>query len=119
MTKKVKAKKRDWYDCIELAVRDVVKELRNNGINTTCSCGHKMVIQGDSVDLNSDEEVISTIMLEKNLNFELVFVRTIMNHANYRRFYLKLNPSTDEMQCMNNNLEQTMEKIKNVEKGAS
>lgn len=35
----------DWYDNIEPGVRDVVKYLRDNGINTECSCEHEMSIQ--------------------------------------------------------------------------
>lgn len=36
----------DWYTkSIEEPVRDLVKYLRNNGINTECSCGHDMYIQ--------------------------------------------------------------------------
>lgn len=35
----------DWYDNIEPEVRDLVKYLRNNGINTECSCGHEKYIQ--------------------------------------------------------------------------
>ena len=33
----------DWYEKnIEEPIRNLVKLLRNNGINTTCSCGHEM-----------------------------------------------------------------------------
>jgi hypothetical protein len=45
----------DWYErCIEQEIRELVKYLRNNGINTECSCGHEMYIQcqyikGDSI----------------------------------------------------------------------
>lgn len=35
----------DWYENIEPEIRDLVKYLRNNGINTECSCGHDMYIQ--------------------------------------------------------------------------
>ena len=36
----------DWYDeNIEEAMRPVVKLLRDNGINTECSCGHEMYVQ--------------------------------------------------------------------------
>ena len=31
----------NWYKHIEKPVRELVKLLRNNGFNTTCSCGHK------------------------------------------------------------------------------
>ena len=36
----------DWYkDNIESEVRGVVRLLRDNGVNTECSCGHKQYIQ--------------------------------------------------------------------------
>ena len=38
-------KKDSWYQQIEPEIRDLVKLLRNNGFNTTCSCGHKMYIE--------------------------------------------------------------------------
>jgi hypothetical protein len=32
---------RDWYErCIEEPLREIVRRLRNEGINTTCSCAH-------------------------------------------------------------------------------
>lgn len=37
----------EWYDNIELPIRDVVRLLRNNGWNTICSCGHEMKITID------------------------------------------------------------------------
>ncbi len=37
--------KGDWYDQhIEDPLKGIVRYLRNNGINTICSCGHKMRI---------------------------------------------------------------------------
>lgn len=33
---------KDWYECVEEPIRPLVKLLRENGINTTCSCGHGM-----------------------------------------------------------------------------
>jgi len=36
----------DWYEeYIEEPSRDIVKLLRNNGFNTTCSCGHDMYVE--------------------------------------------------------------------------
>jgi len=38
----------EWYrKYIEEPVRDIVYILRNNGFNTTCSCGHNMTIEID------------------------------------------------------------------------
>jgi len=38
----------NWYDNIEKPIRKIVKLLRDNGFNTTCSCGHEMYVEGDS-----------------------------------------------------------------------
>lgn len=36
----------DWYnENIEEPIRSTVKLLRDNGFNTTCSCGHEMEIE--------------------------------------------------------------------------
>ena len=38
----------DWYEeNIEQGVRDLVRLLRNNGVNTTCSCEHERYVQCD------------------------------------------------------------------------
>lgn len=34
-----------WYDSIEPGIRPFVRLLRDNGINTTCSCEHTMTIE--------------------------------------------------------------------------
>ena len=47
-----------WYkDKIEDPLKDMVKELRNNGINTECSCGHDMYIQCQYIPDGSFYEV--------------------------------------------------------------
>ena len=41
----------DWYEeYIEAGIRDAVRLLRDNGFNTTCSCEHEMIVQGDLVE---------------------------------------------------------------------
>jgi len=40
-----------YYDVIEEPVRELVYLLRNNGYNTTNSCGHDMWVQ---IDMDSD-----------------------------------------------------------------
>ncbi len=37
----------NWYENIEEPVRELVRLLRDGGINTTCSCGHDMYVQAD------------------------------------------------------------------------
>ena len=103
----------DWYeDNIEPEIREVVKTLRNRGVNTTCSCGHGMWVEGDSGDFNEDERLITITMSEMKFNFDLVFIRTIDDHVNYRRFYLNIEPKVDESQNMGANLANTIKKLK-------
>jgi len=40
-----------WYEeAIEEPIRPLVKLLRDNGFNTTCSCGHKMSVEMECYD---------------------------------------------------------------------
>ena len=48
MPKKEGMKGMDWYEeYIEEPIRGIVKVLRDNGVNTTSSCGHEMTVQAD------------------------------------------------------------------------
>lgn len=49
MKKRIKNReiKIDWYQRIEKPIRPLVKLLRDNGYNTTCSCGHEMYVMCD------------------------------------------------------------------------
>lgn len=68
----------DWYDIIEEPVREVVRLLRNNGFNTTCSCGHEMYVE---MECHDDREV--TYMY--NLLVENGYTGfTIMLHCTHR-----------------------------------
>ena len=63
----------DWYDRIEEPIRDLVRILRNNGFNTTCSCGHlpRPYIQ---MDWRNDHEIkhLYSILVENGYkNFEI------------------------------------------------
>lgn len=41
----------EFYSNIEEPIRGIVRELRDNGINTVCSCGHEMYVDADlSID---------------------------------------------------------------------
>ena len=63
----------DWYDNIEEPVREIVRELRSNGINTTSSCGHEMTIQADvmvSGQLQIIHETLFNYLIDTNPNLE-------------------------------------------------
>jgi len=68
----------DWYENIEEPIREIVKLLRNNGFNTTCSCGHEMDIEGNIVidyDLKRMHELLYNYFCAKDLipNYEITF----------------------------------------------
>jgi len=39
----------EFYDSLEPEIRELVRVLRDNGINTTSSCGHKMYVEADVI----------------------------------------------------------------------
>jgi len=82
----------DWYEhAIEPEVRTLVRNLRDRGINTTCSCGHEMFVQGDIDDIQYDEWIITTTLLDMGYDdFEINYTRTIGPAANYFRFEIRI-----------------------------
>jgi len=67
----------DWYEHhIEEPLRDLVKILRNYGINTECSCGHDMYIQCQhtiDAELKLIHDIVWTYLSTNKLpvNFEI------------------------------------------------
>jgi hypothetical protein len=60
-----------WYECIEPEVREIVYILRNNGLNTTNSCGHDMWVE---VDVSWWElENLYNVLKEAGWSFYLTF----------------------------------------------
>lgn len=54
---------KDWYALnIEEPVREIVRALRKRGINTECSCGHKLYIQFQTLDPLTELNTISSVM---------------------------------------------------------
>ncbi len=39
----------EFYREIEEPIRDIVRTLRDNGVNTTCSCGHDIYVEADII----------------------------------------------------------------------
>jgi hypothetical protein len=57
-----------WYkEKIEPEVRDLVRDLRNQGVNTTCSCGHNMYIEFNSDDPSEDFSNIRQVLIDRNI----------------------------------------------------
>jgi len=62
----------------------VVRALRNNGINTECSCGHKYYIQCQSIDPTTELLNIRTILMCLNIkNYKLELIRTVIDDKHY------------------------------------
>jgi len=63
---------KNWYKDIEKPIKDIVYLLRNNGFNTTCSCGHKMYIEltlGNHLD---EVEKLASFLVENGYkNFRI------------------------------------------------
>ena len=63
---------KDWYDQIEQPVRSLVKLLRNQGFNTTCSCGHDKTIQLEWYGFEGEIHKLCSLLLENEYEkFEL------------------------------------------------
>ena len=54
----------DWYQQIEPKVREVVRRLRNAGINTVSSCGHEMTIGFDTWDATESLDTIFNVLTD-------------------------------------------------------
>jgi len=72
----------EFYDNIEEPIRELVRTLRDNGINTVCSCGHKMYIQADlipdaqlqTIHKNTYNYLVGTGDLEPNYTIDIHMV---------------------------------------------
>lgn len=72
--------KNDWYDrFIEEPLKDIVKELRNNGVNTCSSCGHERWIQANTYNVDLDLRTIYDVLTDLGeTNFRtIVFVDVV------------------------------------------
>lgn len=61
----------EWYDTIEPGIRPIVRLLRDNGINTTCSCEHTMRVEADW-QLDEELRVIYGLLCEQGYVFEII-----------------------------------------------
>ncbi len=52
-----------WYErMIEKPIRPQVKILRDNGFNTTCSCGHDMYVEMDITDVHEIDRLYNLLI---------------------------------------------------------
>jgi len=87
---------KDWYGTyIEDPLKDLMWVLRNNGINTECSCGHEMYIQCEYVldgQLMDIHGLMNCYLHENKLpvNYEIVLTHTVMDGHGYTSLDIKL-----------------------------
>jgi len=72
----------NWYsENIEEPVRDLVKLLRDNGINTECSCGHKMYVQCQFIPDRQIMDIENLLLLNGYSNYKLsIEIKRIDGH---------------------------------------
>ena len=86
----------NWYDeFIEPEVRDLVRYLRNKGINTECSCGHEKYIQCQYIPDGSIEILHSLLynyFYKHNLpiNYEIKVTHKVINGHSYSTLNINL-----------------------------
>lgn len=79
----------NWYENhIEEPIRKIVKQLRNNGINTECSCGHRMYIQCACYDDHEAKKIYSILCDLKIINYRLIIEENVIN--GYRHNYVEI-----------------------------
>lgn len=57
----------DFYKSLESGVRRLVFLLRNEGINTECSCHHEGYIQCQTLDPTNEIRIIKSILWEEKI----------------------------------------------------
>ena len=103
--KRIEVWKSDWYEkYIEPEVRDLVKYLRNNGINTECSCGHEKYIQCQYIPDGNVKELHDLLFcwfaenrlkkpgreLSDEINYEIVIRHTVRDGHSYSTLDIRL-----------------------------
>lgn len=65
----------DWYDKnIEEGIRTAVKLLRDNGINTTYSCHHAMVIEAENYEDCEAERIYDLLVENEHDGFKIEMI---------------------------------------------
>lgn len=69
----------DWYEeYIEEPIRPLVKLLRDNGFNTTSSCGHGMWVEMEFVD-DGDLKILQELLRENGYGYFRI-IATLEEH---------------------------------------
>jgi hypothetical protein len=77
----------NWYlHNIEKPIREVVKNLRNQGINTSCSCGHGMWVQCETYFPDEELTTIFNVLVTMGIRKYKVEIHTTYDDGNYHKF---------------------------------
>jgi len=77
----------NWYEQnIEPEVRELVRELRNNGINTFCSCGHEKYVECETYDPSEELKTVYNVMDKLGIESYEAEIKATKDRVGYRTF---------------------------------
>lgn len=90
----------NWYEeKIEEPIRELVKSLRDNGINTEQSCGHRMFVQCQFLDKCDTFDTIYGIMCELKIkDYQIIYQEDVRGGYRFRGFYIQLPDKNNQYQ---------------------
>ena len=90
-----------WYkNNIEKPVRKIVKNLRNQGINTQCSCGHRLYIQCGSIDIFEELRTIYNVLVTMNIDtYQVILYENCIDSHKHTCLEIMLPDENGEYYC--------------------
>lgn len=91
----------NWYEeFIEEPIRELVKYLRNNGVNTECSCGHKKYIQCQFIldgEIKRIHDLLFNYFYERKepINYDLILKVKVIDGHQYPSLNIELPKEKD------------------------
>lgn len=106
----------DWYEeNIEEGIRALVKLLRDNGVNTECSCAHKMYVQCQYM-LDGEIWRIKKLLYEKGLrDFTMDVKVQVINGKQYSSMDIKIDKPWEKTKNLGEKKEVGMGKKREIE----
>jgi len=94
--------KTEFYQEIEEPIRELVRVLRDNGINTTCSCGHEMYIEADifpNGDLYTIHRSLFDYLADNNMPINYKINIYLECREGHHRSYAIIRCNIDDKKC--------------------
>ena len=80
-----------FYAQLEPDIREIVRALRNAGINTECSCGHEMYVQCQTTDPTLELNIIYTVLNELDIkDFDIILTARVYEGHWYKGLVIRL-----------------------------